>query len=138
VTQTTSSLIKWWVARTELPPVPIAHPELLVKTGQIVPQYGIWEPVVVERQPGIFGRWRWPQAPPSGGRLVDGCMNYLHGGSAAPTIGFEEDGQRQEGRPTTWRLLWWDQRYGSEPVPEKEQHYTFVQPVPGEVLFKYF
>jgi hypothetical protein len=138
LTQTTSSLSKWWVAQADLPPVPIAHPEVLVNTGRIIPHYGIWEPVVVTRQPGILGAWRGPQAPPSGGRAIDGCMNYLHGGSAAPTIGFDGDGQRQEGRPTAWRLLWEDQRYGSEPVPEKEQHYVFVQPVPGEVLFKYF
>jgi hypothetical protein len=136
--QSTSSLSKWWAAQTELPPVPSAVPELLVNTGRTVPCYGIWEPVVVTPQPGFFGALRRPLPPPAGGRPLDGCMNYLHGGSAAPTIGFEEDGQRQEGRPTTWRLLWRDQRYGGEPIPEKEQHYTFVQPVPGEVLFKYF
>jgi hypothetical protein len=64
-------------------------------------------------------------------------MNYLQGGSPAPTIDFPEDGQRREGRPTTWRLVWRDDRYGPNPIPEQESRYVFVQPVPGEVLFRY-
>jgi len=64
-------------------------------------------------------------------------MNYLQGGSPAPTIDFPEDGQRREGRPTTWRLVWRDDRYGPNPIPEEESRYVFVQPVPGEVLFRY-
>jgi hypothetical protein len=137
-----SSLIKYWNSQAALPPVPRAVPEVLVPTGQVIPYYGIWEPVRVSRQVG-------PQATPKGvpytlapsreveGRLLDGCMNYLHGDFAAPTIAFDEDEPRHDGRPTTWRLVWRDDRYGDNPMPDEEKHYVFVQPVPGEVLFRY-
>lgn len=71
------------------------------------------------------------------GRSLDGYMNYLHADFAAPTIEFEEDGPRNDGRPAMWRLVWGDGRYGEKPIPEEETQYVFVQPVPGEVLFKY-
>jgi len=64
-------------------------------------------------------------------------MNYLHGDFDAPTIAFPEDGQRREGRPTTWRLVWRDERYGDKPIPPEEKDFVFVRPVPGEVLFRY-
>lgn len=71
------------------------------------------------------------------GLLLDGCLNYLHGDSEAPTMAFQEDSPRHEGRPTTWRLVWRDDRYGAHPIPDEEEHFVFVQPVPGEVLFAY-
>jgi Immunity protein 72/Immunity protein 71 len=135
--QRESSLIKWWLTQTNLPPVPVLETELLVRTGRNIPHYGIWEPVQVTRPLSIIDRFRSLPLPPPEGRPLDGCMNYLQGGSAAPTIDFPEDGQRREGRPTTWRLLWRDDRYGPNPIPEEESHYVFVQPVPGEVLFTY-
>jgi hypothetical protein len=64
-------------------------------------------------------------------------MNYLHADFEAPTIAFAEDSPRHDGRPTTWRLVWCDDRYGKIPIPEEESHYVFVRPVPGEVLFTY-
>jgi hypothetical protein len=64
-------------------------------------------------------------------------MNYLHGGAPAPTIAFEEDDEREEGRSTTWRLLWRDNRYGPNGAPAHERNYTFVRPVKGEDLFAY-
>jgi hypothetical protein len=136
----TSSLIKHWLAQPSLPPVPAITHELLVPTGSVLPCYGIWEPVRVGGQP--------PQAASGApvplaesrnvdGRLLDGCMNYLLGDFAAPTIAFPEDDLRREGRSTTWRLVWRDERYGDNPIPEEEQDYVFVQPAPGEVLFRY-
>ena len=122
-----TSLIKWWLEQTNLMAVPLADPEVLVPTGGVVPFYGIWEPVqvpatVLEALPTAR-----PASPPPN-RPLDGCMNYLHAGSPAPTIGFEEDDQREEGRPTTWRLLWRDDRYGSNGVPPNERNYVFVSP----------
>jgi len=137
-----SSLIKHWNGQAVVPAVPRAVPEVLVRTGQVIPCYGIWEPVRVGLRPG-------PQITPKGvpyelpasrdvdGRTLDGCMNYLHGDFAAPTIAFEGDAPRHDGRSTTWRLIWHDDRYGGKPVPDEEQRYVFVQPVPGEVLFRY-
>ena len=134
---TTSSLIKWWLARPDLPPVPLADPEVLVPTGQDIPFYGIWEPVQVSATV-LEALASTRPASPTPQRPLDGCMNYLHAGSAAPTIAFEGDRPRREGRPTTWRLFWRDDRYGPHPIPRHELSYVFVRPVPGEVLFKYF
>ena len=122
------SLIKWWLGRKELPPVPIADPEVLVPTGQVVPCYGIWEPVQVTAIGSEALLTARPASPPPN-RPLDGCMNYLHAGAAAPTIAFEGDGQRREGRPTTWRLLWGDSRYGHNGVPPNERNYVFISPV---------
>lgn len=69
--------------------------------------------------------------------MLDGAMNYLHADFGAPTIEFEGDTPRNDGRPTTWRLVWRDDRYGDRPIPEEASKYVFVQPVPGEVLFTY-
>ena len=125
--------MKWWLERTQLPAVPIANPEVLVATGQVVPCYGIWEPVQVA--PTLLGKLfgSRPASPPPE-RPLDGCMNYLHGGSAAPTIQFEGGPPSGEGRPTTWRLIWRDDRYGANPIPPHEANYVFVRPVKGEVV----
>jgi hypothetical protein len=137
-----SSLIKHWHGRSTLAAVPTGVPEILVPTGKVIPCYGIWEPVRIRRRSGT-------DTMPSGktcaladsrevdGHTLDGCLNYLHGDFEAPTIEFEEDDPRNDGRPTTWRLVWRDDRYGENPMPEEESHYVFVQPVPGEVLFTY-
>lgn len=137
-----SSLIKYLNSQSVLAAVPRSVPEVLVPTGQTIPCYGIWEPVRI-------GHPASAQMTPKGlpytlvasrevdGRTVDGCMNYLQADFAGPTIAFQEDGQREEGRPTTWRLVWRDDRYGDNPIPAEEQSYVFVRPVAGEVTFKY-
>lgn len=111
------SLFKHLCRQPTLPEVPEVLPAVYVKTGKTVPTDGIWEPVVLPR----FGATE----------TLDGCLNYLHADSLAPTIAFPEDGQRKEGRPTVWRLVWADERYGGKPVPEEEAHYVFVRPVPA-------
>ena len=126
------SLIKWWLERKGLPPVPIADPEVLVPTGQVVPHSGIWEPV---RAPATL--LERMAAGLSSSRPLDGCMNYLHADTPAPTIGFEDDDPPEEGRPTTWRLLWRDERYGDNAVHSHERNYVFVAPVKGEDPFAY-
>jgi len=123
-----NSLVKWWLARPNLAPVPVVEPELLVPARGTIPHYGIWEPVQVTRAPGILGVFRAPPPVPSQGRPLDGCMNYLHAGSAAPTIAFPGDGPRKEGRATTWRLVWPDHRYGPNIIPPEENDYVFVRP----------
>jgi hypothetical protein len=140
LSQRHSSLIKHWHAQPSLPPVPAVTDEVLVPTGQVIPCYGIWEPVRVGANPPHAASGvpvPLPESRNVDGRLLDGCMNYLHGDFAAPTIGFPEDNTRGEGRSTTWRLVWRDERYGENPVPEDEAKYVFIRPVPGEVLFRY-
>jgi hypothetical protein len=137
-----SSLIKHWNAQSSIPPVPTAVPEVLVPTGKVIPCYGLWEPVRVGRRSGTGTtpgglKYELAESWEVDGRTLDGDMNYLHGDFEAPTIEFEEDAPRNDGRPTTWRLVWRDDRYGDKPIPEEESRYVFVQPVPGEVLFTY-
>jgi hypothetical protein len=136
----TSSLIRYYHAQPSLPPVPAVTQELLVPSGNLIPCYGIWEPVRVDANPPHAASGvpvPLPESRNVDGRPLDGCMNYLHGDFAAPTIGFPEDNTRGEGRSTTWRLVWRDERYGENPVPEDEAKYVFIRPVPGEVLFRY-
>jgi hypothetical protein len=140
--QAFSSLPKHLLSQPSLPPVPAVRSEILVPTGAVVPHYGIWEPVRISAASGVRSTpggisYALPGSRTVEGRVLDGCMNYLHGDFEAPTIRFQEDGQRKEGRPTAWRLVWRDDRYGDQPIPEEESHYVFVQPVPGEVLFTY-
>jgi hypothetical protein len=143
LTQPWGSLIKHWISQPSLPAVPAAPvPELLVPTGQVLPCYGIWEPVRIghgagRRTTAAGVPYDLADSRVVDGRTLDGAMNYLHGGFEAPTIEFEEDSSRNDGRPTTWRLVWRDDRYGDDPIPEEESRYVFVRPVPGEVLFTY-
>jgi hypothetical protein len=137
-----SSLFKYLQAQPNLPPVHVSATEILIPTGKIIPDYGVWEPIRLDdrRREG-----RTPKGVPYelgptrkvDGHFLDGCMNYLHGGFAAPTIAFQGDLPRHDGRPTIWRLVWRDDRYGDKPIPEEEASYTFVQPVTGEILFQY-
>ncbi len=109
----------------DLPEVPVPTKTVLVKTGDIVPCFGIWEPVKADLSPGFVGLFKKPLPPPDGHFELDGCMNYLHQGSAAPTIDFDGDDPRNEGRPTVWRLLWEDTRYRDGVIPEEERDYPF-------------
>ena len=136
------SLIKHWAAQPVLPAVVTAAPEILVPTGKVIPCYGIWEPVRVGSTAGTRRtpkglKYTFGESREVDGRMLDGCMNYLHADFEAPTIAFEGDSPRHDGRPTTWRLVWCDDRYGDKPIPEEESRYVFVQPVPGDVLFTY-
>ena len=109
----------------ELPEVPIPVRTVLVQTGDIVPCFGIWEPVKADFSPGFVGLFKKPVVPESGEFELDGCMNYLHQGSAAPTIWMEDDGPRNEGRPTVWHLIWEDTRYRDGVIPDEERSYPF-------------
>lgn len=117
------------VMRTpKLPDVPIPAEELLIPSGDDAPYSGIYEPVKTAWSKGVLTLFRRPVPASDGQYELDGCMNYLHGGSPAPTIGFEGDDERGEGRKTVWRLLWADDRYMDGVVPDEEQSYTFVHP----------
>ncbi|WP_005032248.1 Imm72 family immunity protein [Holophaga foetida] len=98
-----------------LPPPP-SRPRQ-VKTGRQVPVDGIYAP----NEEGT-------------------CMNYLLGGTIAPTV-LREYGELKEsiffkGRfirdtetiPTTWHLIWEDHRYEDGTVPEEEKDYFLPMP----------
>lgn len=111
-----------------IPPIPTPRDELIIKTGDSIPCYGIWEPVKLDLKPGFAGLFKRPVIPADGKFDIDGCMNYLHAGSPAPMIAFEEDDLRGEGRPTVWRLLWRDDRYQDGTIPPEEAEYIFLKP----------
>jgi hypothetical protein len=76
-----------------LPPVPEPETEVLIRTGEEVPVFGIYEP-----------------------QVKDGCMNYLLGSVPAPTLEYEGS----DDRPVTWRLIWEDKRYIDGEIPSEE------------------
>lgn len=110
------------------PEVPAPKEEVLIRTGEVVPCFGIWEPVKAPLSKGFIGMFKRPEVPPDHKFELDGCMNYLHQGSPAPTIGFEEDNSRGEGRPTVWRLIWADARFVDGTIPADELEYKFEEP----------
>jgi Immunity protein 72/Immunity protein 71 len=77
-----------------LPDVPEPEVEVLVRTGEEVPVFGIYEP-----------------------QIKDGCMNYLHGGTKARPYDMAQQ------RPVAWRLIWEDDRYLDGHIPSEEELY---------------
>lgn len=110
------------------PEVPVPKEDVLVRTGDSVPCFGIWEPVKAPLSKGFIGMFKRPEVPPDHKFELDGLMNYLHQGTAAPTIGFEADDYRKKGRPTVWRLIWADDRYEDGTIPTEELEYKFEEP----------
>ena len=88
----------------QLPDVPVPEEEILVRTGEEVPVFGIYEP-----------------------QIKDGCMNYLHGGTTARPYDMSEK------RPVTWRLIWEDTRYLDGHVSNEEDQYFPHQAMPPKV-----
>lgn len=108
-----------------LPAPPDPSDNIFIKTGDIIPSSGIWEPVDEKKTPlsRIFNR----AAPPIPPFNPVGAMNYLHGGSQAPRITVETETDNID-FDTTWRLLWSDERYLDEEIPIEEKSYRFNQP----------
>jgi hypothetical protein len=79
-----------------LPDVPSPKESVIVRTGQPIPRFGIYEP-----------------------QIEDGGMNYLLEGAPAPMALDTED----DLRPAVWRLIWEDIRYIDGTIPEEEQSY---------------
>ena len=102
------------VSRPELLALPCIDPpevtepqkELLVRTGDEVPVFGIYEP-----------------------QMKNGGLNYLLGGTPAPLI-WGSDGHHavMTKNKVTWRLIWEDTRY-------QEDHYVFGRIPPEEASY---
>jgi hypothetical protein len=108
-----------------LPAPPDPSDNIFIKTGDIIPSSGIWEPIDEKKAPltRIFNR-AVPPIPPFN---PVGAMNYLHGGSQAPRITVETETDNID-FDTTWRLLWSDERYLDEEIPIEEKSYRFNEP----------
>jgi hypothetical protein len=106
-----------------LPDTPDPAEVVLIGYGDYVPYSGIWEPVKAEiPKRKLVSMFSKPDMP-SGPFEVVGSMNYLHGHSTAPHIG-----EGREPIPTTWRLLWKDDRYLDGTIPAEETGYMFNEP----------
>jgi hypothetical protein len=108
-----------------LPALPDPSDNIFIKTGDIIPCCGIWEPIDEKKTPltRIFNR----AVPPTRPFNPVGAMNYLHGGSKAPRITVETETDNID-FDTTWRLLWSDERYLDEEIPIEEKSYRFNEP----------
>jgi hypothetical protein len=80
-----------------LPDVPVPENEIVVRTDEEVPVFGIYEP-----------------------QIKEGCLNYLLAGTPAPVLWGKEAGQQFN---VKWRLIWEDKRYLDGTVPIEEMDY---------------
>lgn len=129
-----------------LPDVPEPPQDVLIKTGDPVPTYGIWEPVKLLSGPmpaddtHPFSMWhRLTKTAPEGVPVkykldIIAAPAYLLQGTKAPGAQLDENEsaltRNWEGSPVTWRLLWADDRYLDGSIPPEEAAY-FAEPAAG-------
>jgi Immunity protein 72 len=82
--------------------VPVSAKEILVRTDEEVPVFGIYEP-----------------------QVKDGCMNYLLAG--VPATSYRVGGSYDNVQPVTWKLIWEDTRYLDGHVSSEEDLYFPTQ-----------
>jgi len=105
------------------PPDPLHN--VFIRTGDVIPSSGIWEPID-EKKSSLISLFK-RVAPPIPPFHPVGAMNYLHGGSKAPKITVETEDDNID-FDTTWRLLWKDERYLDGNIPAEEKYYKFNEP----------
>jgi hypothetical protein len=108
-----------------LAPVPDPQDNIFIRTGEDLPCSGIWEPIDIPKPSMLSLITRSPKPQPP--FEIQGCMNYLHGGSNAPKMTIETADDNID-LDTTWRLLWRDDRYSDGTIPEEEADYIFTKP----------
>lgn len=106
----------------ELVPDPIDS--VFVRSNEITPYSGIWEPIDAEPMKisllTLFVKNKIPQPP----FTIIGTMNYLHGGSKTPQMTVSIKNESIDSN-TMWRLIWRDDRYCDGTIPQEEQNYSF-------------
>ncbi|RZM11347.1 MAG: hypothetical protein EOO88_47005, partial [Pedobacter sp.] len=106
----------------ELVPDPIDS--VFVRSNEITPYSGIWEPIDAEPMKisllTLFVKNKIPQPP----FKIIGTMNYLHGGSKTPQMTVSIKNESIDSN-TMWRLIWRDDRYCDGTIPQEEQNYSF-------------
>ncbi|MFC3531088.1 Imm72 family immunity protein [Vogesella facilis] len=96
-------------------PEPPPSTNILVESGECIPNDGIWELVLPHRAPGETD-----------------CLNYFVKGAVAPWIkDFEKFSQdpnpgKQYVLPATWRLVWEDTRYLDGVIPDESFYFNPV------------
>ena len=83
----------------DLPRVPVPTEDVLVRTGEPCPVFGIYEP-----------------------QVRDGMMAYMCQGQEAYRYG-EPCSAPRAGTTVTWKLIWEDTRYRDGVIPEEEKDY---------------
>ncbi len=101
-----------------LPSVP-NPPGLMIKSGEVVPCDGIWEPVDVG-----FDRMDLDVLFGACSIRNNGCFNYFVEGTKAPNLSLVDVAQLQIiAKPAHWRLLWEDGRYRDGVVRDESQYF---------------
>lgn len=118
-----------WAPRT-FPPLPTPDTVIEILSGEQIPVSGIWlpEPIAEDPIPAEM-------LVVTGGRQTY-CINFMVQGTVAPKMVSEEEHllvMEQDYRPipkdraVRWRLLWKDERYGKNGIPEEEKDYLRVE-----------
>lgn len=97
--------------------------EIVVATGDKVPEDGIWEPVRDRRKRVlaviVIGAPQYEN---------NGCFNYFVRGTIAPKISCESGFER-----TRWRLLWKDDRYVDGVIPDESEYFLTPKATKSEL-----
>jgi hypothetical protein len=139
VTPPAAPLLRLQNFPASLPEPPEPPQDVLVKTGDPIPTYGIWEPVKLLSGPKSASD---SQATPFWHRLmrttsvgepakyeleIIAAPAYLQQGDKAPGADLDENAsplaKPREGSPVIWRLLWADDRYVDGVIPAEEADY---------------
>lgn len=124
---------------SKFPPLPTPNTIIEVLSGEEAPVTGIWLPEPIAEDPIPAN-----MLTKTGGKQTY-CMNFMVQGTIAPKMISEEEHllvMEQDYRPVPkdrtvrWRLLWKDERYGKNGIPDEEKDYLRVEedtaPVPTE------
>jgi len=115
---------------SQFPPLPKPETAIEILSGEEAPVTGIWIPEPLAEDPISADMFK-----KTGGKQTY-CMNFMVQGKIAPKIISEEEyllAMEQDYRPfpkdraVRWRLLWKDERYGKNGIPEEEQDYLRVE-----------
>ncbi|CNH51225.1 Imm72 family immunity protein [Yersinia mollaretii] len=109
-----------------LPPVP-ERSDIIIKTGELVPCDGIWEPVTLQYHRKLLVI----QGDICGFKNL-GAFNYFIRGMNAPLQSYL-DSLLQDGygyRDIHWRLIWEDTRYCDNIIPDESEY--FLDDNPGK------
>lgn len=124
---------------SQFPPLPTPDTAIEILSGEEAPVTGIWlpEPIAEDQIPAdMLAKTCSKQTY---------CMNFMAQGKIAPKMISEEEyllaveGRYRPvpvDRTIRWRLLWKDERYGTNGIPEEEKDYLRVEEEPSSAPTK--
>lgn len=111
-----------------LPPVP-ERSDILIKTGELVPCDGIWEPVDIQ-----YNHKFLVIKTDIKGFKNQGAYNYFIRGMRAP-LSIYLDNLQEDGwgyQDVHWRLIWEDNRYCDGVIPDESEYFLDEEKVWGK------